>query len=54
MLKTCQGIWPVLWHVDPKLSHMGPQYDICRDLSRTGPPISSVFFRIGKVPYSNF
>jgi len=33
---------------------MGPQYDICRDLSRTGPLFSTVFFQMGKVPYSHF
>jgi len=33
---------------------MGPQYDVCCVLSRTGPLFSTVFFQMGKVPESHF
>jgi len=54
VLRTCLGSWPAVLQVDLKRSQMGPQYDICRDLSRTGPLFSTVFFQMGKVPYSHF
>ena len=54
VLRTCLGSWPAVLQVDLKRSQVGPQYDICRDLSRTGPLFSTVFFQMGKVPYSHF
>ena len=54
VLRTCLGSSPAVLQVDLKRSQMGPQYDICRDLSRTGPLFSTVFFQMGKVPYSHF
>ena len=53
VLRTCLGSWPAVLLVNLKRSQMGPQYDICRDLSRTGPLFSTVFCQMGKVPYSH-
>jgi len=42
-----------LLQINLKRSQMSPQYDTCRDLSRTGPLFSTVFFQMGKSVSTN-
>jgi len=54
ILRTCRGTWPAVLYVALNRSQMGPQYDICCVLSRTGPLFFTLFFKMGKVSYSHF